>query len=169
MFQRARRMIEETGRTLVIVDPARVPTWRYVPHAKSLTDCVRRAWSGKHVAFDASPSDLEGLCRAARAGKDIILAIDELRPYASSHVVGDDLVILARQHRHCRVDLLLGTQSIGDVRTDLLAAVDTVYTGRVTSPRLLDFLKREWGLDPSRVQALDRGEWIETRMGFVGD
>lgn len=156
-----------SGRAVIVANPARVPQWADLHFEEDVAEVIEAAWGrGEHVACAPSSEDLERLCAACRAGKDVILAIDELRPYASAHSAGDELVILARQHRWARCDLLMGTQSIGDVRTDLLAAVDTIHTGRVTSPRLLDYLKREYGLDPEMVTKLERGQFHPTKMGF---
>jgi hypothetical protein len=168
MRRRAVDLVEATGWPMIVVDPALVDTWRDLPHERSIRPVIERAWRLRsHVAWETSdPESLDRLARAARLAGEAIIVIDELRPFASSSAVGTELVILARQHRHSGVHLLMGTQCIADVRTDLLAAVGVLWHGRITAPRLLDFLHREYGLDPAELQKLGRGEFVRTALGF---
>jgi DNA helicase HerA-like ATPase len=163
--------VRSSGKPAIVLDPGRVDQWLDLPRGGGLVDIHRIAWKERgHVAAGLLAEDAERLAKALEAtGREaggFIYVIDELREYASHKVVGENLVLLARRHRHARVDLMLGTQSIGDVRTDLLSAVDTIYTGRNVAPYNLDTLRQRFGLDPERVKALNRGEFLRTGMGF---
>lgn len=156
----------------IILDPGHVEQWSDVPRASSLQELHRRAWVERtHVAWAPGADDAETLFAALLAtGRDaggFHVCVDELREYASGKSVGENLVNLARRHRHSDISLYLGTQSIGDVRTELLAAVDTVHTGRNTAPYNLETLQRRYALDPEKVKALGRGEFIRTETGFA--
>lgn len=155
----------------IVLDPGHVPQWADLPRGKTLRDVHAAAWTSRtHIAFAPSPDDAEALFAAliatGRESGGFYVCIDELREYASGKSVGDNLVNLARRHRHSDIALYLGTQSIGDVRTELLAAVDTVYTGRNTAPYNLEILQRRYGLDPAAVGALGRGQFLKNITGF---
>lgn len=172
MVKAAADEIKRTGAPCIVLDPGRVDQWRGVPHAKTLAEVHRAAWVRREsVALAASPEDCETLCEALEktgaAAGGFTLVIDELREYASSNRVGDKLVLLARRHRHAKVSMLLGTQSIGDLRTDLISAVDTIHTGRNMAPYNLETLKTRYGLEPEKLKALGRGEFITTYTGFA--
>lgn len=156
----------------IILDPGNVAQWRDVPRAANLKGVHQSAWvERRHVAFAPGAEDAETLFAAlletGRESGGFYVCIDELREYASGKSVGTNLVNLARRHRHSDISLYLGTQSIGDVRTELLAAVDTVYTGRNTAPYNLEILQRRYNLDPAQVGALGRGQFLKNITGFA--
>ena len=171
MHARTRADIEGSGLPCIVLDPGRVDQWAGVPHVPTLSGVYDLAWSKRaHVAIAADADEEERICEAlllhSRGAGGFILVIDELREYASGRAVGEALVQLARRHRHARVEIRMGTQSIGDLRTELLAAVDTIWTGRNSAPYNLEALERRYGLDPERVRTLGVGEFMETRVGM---
>ena len=171
MRARVEADIAASGLPCIVLDPGRVEQWAGVPHVAALSGVYDHAWVRRtHVAIAADAEEEERICEAllshSRALGGFVFVVDELREYASGRSVGESLVQLARRHRHACVSMRLGTQSIGDVRTELLAAVDTIWTGRNCAPYNLETLERRYGLDPQRVQKLGVGEFLRTHVGM---
>ena len=158
---------------VIVLNPGRVAQWADIPHVPGLQGVHEAAWTRRaHVAFAPRYEDAETLfgtlTETGNESGGFYVVIDELREYASGKSVGDNLVNLARRHRHAKVELWMGTQSIGDLRTELLAAVDTVYTGCNTAPYNLEILQRRYKLPAERVEALKQGEFLKNITGFPG-
>jgi hypothetical protein len=168
MRAKAISLSASSGSPVLAVDPARVPQWADLAHAPDVATAIKWVWGeGKHTAYTArDPEDVDKLSAAAREGKDVVFVVDEYRPYGSAHSAPMGLLVLCREHRHSRADVLLGSQKITDMSSEILSAADVVHHGRVGAPRILEYLRTEYGLDVAKVAALGRGEWIETKMGF---
>ena len=155
-----------TGWPLVIHDPALTKAWKDIQHVEALGEVTGAAFGrGVHVAFK-NPDHVAPLCLAAMKCGRIILILDELCFVSNAHVAPKPLIELARTWRNCEVALGMGTQWINDCPTTVVAAVSRLRTGRCASPRILEYLRQSYGLDPEVVKALKRGEFLETILGF---
>ena len=159
---------EKNGRPIVVVDPSRVDQLKCFPHATGLEATVREAWGvGSHVAYTPQGEDeFDGLMAAARAGKDVILLLDELRFFASAHYLSRELTLACRMWKHSNLSVYGTTQHVGDLHAELLAVVTNLVVFRVTSPRGLERLQREYGLAPDVVSQLPQFEYLTVRVGF---
>lgn len=115
------------------------------------------------------PRDGDELARVLRsviAGREVELVVDEAA-LAWSMGAGPVLVELMRQYRHAKVGVRLTTQHLsGDVPQAARALAPTFAVFRCTSPRTLEVLERELGLDPAVVRALPRYEFVPVETGF---
>lgn len=166
------------GRPIWALDQAKTfntPTGPSFPVAPSpsLEAACRRIWDGKHTLYSpAEEKEIDSIClflremRERRQGHGVILLVDEIRYYSSSHFCSRELILAARQWRHLSLSIVANTQRIQDVNGELVAAATMVYTGCCKSPRILEYLRKEFGLDEAQVQALPERKFLETRIGL---
>ena len=120
-----------------------------------------------HVAYTPdSPEDVDRLAAGLRAGGKAIILIDEARYWLSSHQISRDLSRLMRIWQHSKLIIRCTTQRLEDIHQDAMACTNEMYVFRCTSPRTLERLEREFGMDVNKVKSLERGQFITWRGGF---
>lgn len=167
----AARASKETGWPILVHDPARAKVWADLPHAETLDEALQALYKRRdHVAYSTNdPPLVDRLAAALLECGGAVFVLDELRVVSTAHSAPRNLVLLARQWRHAGgrgVRLLMLTQRINDCAGDLISACARIDTGRCSAPRILDYLESEFALGRAQVQALPRGEFISTSMGF---
>lgn len=148
--------VAATGFPLLAIDPAHVNTLEDIHHEKTLLGTIKRVWGeGQHTAYTPeTETEFDTLMQAARAGTRIVLLIDELSFYASSHYLSPALSLLGRLYRYALAHVYTTTQHFGDLSQQLVAVSARIIVFRTVSPRALERLEREFGLPPERVKAL---------------
>ena len=164
------RDIESSGRAALIVDPACASNLRGEYHAESVRETIDRVW-GRDVSTAYTPSgieDFDSLMRAAHAGRDRTVLIDEAFYFCSGRAISKDLSRVLRTHAHGRNTYRLTTQHIGDIASEALAATTEVYLFASVSESALDRIRERGWADPEAVRALSQGEYFTHRVGFAG-
>lgn len=166
----ARALASAAGTPVLIIDSQRVDTFERLPHVAP-REAVRALWPsrGKRrsaVVTPADPGEFDALMRAVRAGGDATVLVDEAHHWTRGGK-SVELMRLLRGARHARASVLLTTQHLsGDVPAEALSCTSLVYVFRCASPRALDVLEREWGLDRERIKRLERFRYLRLRIGF---
>ncbi len=160
-----------TGRKLICIDAEGDANFRALPMARNVGELPKLLVAHNAVSFDAMSATKAELRRVPtfleRAGQLVVL-IDGAHAVLDAHSsAGDAWVRLQRVHRHAELDLFWTTHHLGgDVPQVVQACAPEIYVFRTTSPAALKTLEREFGLDPAKVRALDRGRYIKVEMGF---
>ncbi len=161
---------ERTGFPMLVIDSARVDQFKDVHHAPSVKDTILRIWGeGKHCAYTPeAPEDFDRLAAAARAGKRVIIVIDELKNVLPSvRSMSLPFQLAMRLWRHSEIQgIYATTQSYADAARPLRAVVSQWIVFRMTAPADLEALKQDLGLDPAEVASLPQFQKIERKVGF---
>ena len=159
-----------SSQPVLVVDSQRVSTFASEPHV-SPREAVAALWPARGprrsaIVHPRDASEVEALMRAVRAGGDVVVLVDEAHHWTRAGA-SVELLRLLRGARHARATVLLTTQHLsGDVPAAALSCTAMVYVFRCASPRALDVLEREWGLDRRQVQRLPRFRYLTLRIGF---
>jgi hypothetical protein len=170
----ALRLVTEASTRLRIpflaLDSAHVAQLGGIPRARSFDDVLRRlwidrsscAWSPNHL------DDVDRTCKAIRAGRRVLLLVDEAHFWLSSRSgVSASLVALMRATQHAESHVYLTTHHLtGDIPQSALSCAPTLYVFRCTSPRVLQVLEQEFALDSALIRTLPQFAFIEHRTGF---
>lgn len=159
------------GCPLVAIDPGRVKQFRGFPRASSPAELVELVYEHREPFAVFSPAgvlELEEAIRALRAGKDVVLLVDEAHTYLSAQSgSSSELVHTLREGQHARADTFLVTQHLsGDVPQSALSCTTMLHVFRCTSPRVLRLLESEWGVPRARVATLPPYRFLSLRIGF---
>ena len=161
--------IRANGCPALIIDAQRVWNFKEVPHVSNVHDAIVALYQDhRHVAISIDdPEQMDRLAKGLRCGKDINILIDEARYWLSAHQISRELSLLMRtSHQHSRCIIRCTTQRLEDIHQDALACTNEMYVFRCTSPRTLERLEREFGIDISKVKSLERGQFISWKAGF---
>lgn len=161
--------IRSNGCPALIIDSQRVWNFREIPHVTSVRDALVALYKDRcHVALSIDdPEQMDRLARGLRMGKSVNILIDEARYWLSAHQISRELSLLMRtSHQHSRCTIRCTTQRLEDIHQDGLACAQELYVFRCTSPRTLERLEREYGMDVKKVQTLERGQFITWKAGF---
>jgi hypothetical protein len=164
--------VNRTGYPLLIIDPARAWNFQSYHHAETPDEVVTWLWGKrKHVAYTPMDPerDFEPLMRAARAGRQVILLIDELKfVLPSSRSMSLQFQLAVRLWRHADLPAIYATtQCYLDAARPLRAAVSRWMIFRCVDPGDLAHLAKDFRLDPARVEQLGPGEYLEVQRGFA--
>lgn len=123
----------------------------------------------QHARVAPSHRELGALCRGIRAGKRVVVLVDEahyfLQPTRGQFC--EPLAQLMRAAQHAECEVLLTTQHLtGDVPAVALSCTTRLSVFRCTSPRVLKVLETEWGFDPKQVATLPQFQCIPKQIGF---
>ncbi len=115
-----------------------------------------------------SLEDLDSLLRGLRAGKRIVILVDEAHYWLSAQSGSStELVHLMRESQHAQADVFLTTQHLsGDVPQSALSCTSRLLVFRCTAPRVLQVLEREFGIGRARASSLRQFHYLEKRIGF---
>lgn len=159
---------EARGVPLVVVDTIGAANCARLELARDVRHLVELVWiNGQSARIQPEgKASWAVLWRAIRAGGHVAVVVDE-----ASIAFGEggpaELLALLRQYRHVGVGVGLTTQHLsGDVPQAARALAPRWCVFRTTSPRALDVIERDLGLDRSRVQNLPRWQYLEVRSGF---
>lgn len=152
---------------VLIIDPQRA--WNFEPFPETnrkeiWNDLFKRRGVYRYVP--ESDEDFDWALTGAIAGKGILVIVDEFRHYANSHYVSRALSLACRQYRHNQTGLYLTTQHLSDCHAEITSCMTKLYTYKCVSPRILDRLEREYGLNRERVKNLRPDECIILTGGF---
>lgn len=166
----ASRLHRERGVPVLVLDAQEVHNFADVP-ARDLADVAATLWRHPRASVRVVPRNVEEvdrLCRAASAGGDLVVLVDEAHNWLSAQSgCSGELVRLMRTVQHARADLFLTTQHLtGDVHQGALSCTTELYVFRNTSPRVLQVLERDFGMDRARVQALPQFRCLRKVLGF---
>lgn len=172
----AKETAARKGWPILVVDPAHVwnfsgmmhvdgvePLWRLLYGVDPNGELVARqsvAWKPKDGA------EFDRVMEILTAGGKVVILIDEVRWYASAQYLSRPLSILARTWRHADVAIYMTTQRFGDLHQDLVACLSELRVFRCSSPRDLERLSREFGMDREKIAGLARHECISHVVGF---
>ena len=155
---------------MLIVDPIAAHNLADMPLVPA-RDSIGLLWGAQrqHVRVAPTHHELGALCRAIRAGKRVVVLVDEahyfLQPTRGQFC--EPLAQLMRAAQHAECEVLLTTQHLtGDVPAVALSCTTRLSVFRCTSPRVLKVLETEWGFDLSQVSTLPRFSFIPKQIGF---
>lgn len=159
---------------LLAVDPARVAQIRGFDRAGSAAQALEALYAPRSstepfVAYTPSGvEDLDALMSGARAGKDLVVLVDEAHYFLSAQSGSSaELVHCMREAQHSRTDLFLTTQHLsGDIPQSALSCTSRLHVFRCSAPRVLQLLEREFGLPRARVARLERFRFLTATIGF---
>jgi hypothetical protein len=158
------------GVPVLVIDPAKV--WNLADQREyEIEEAVGALWKEPRASARIVPrglADVDRMCRAIRAGKDVVLLVDEAHFWLSAQSGSSpQLVALMRATQHARADLILTTHHLtGDVPQSALSCTTEIYAFRNVAPRVLECLDRSFGLPADRVRALPQFRWMRARLGF---
>lgn len=120
------------------------------------------------VFSPSSMDELDETIRALRAGKDVVLLVDEAHTFLSAQSgSSSELIHTLREGQHARADTFLVTQHLsGDVPQSALSCTNNLHVFRCVAPRVLHLLEREWGVARERVANLPPFRFLTLRIGF---
>lgn len=157
---------------MLVLDSAEVRQLAGVEEASSTQDAIARVWGRPRSSVRFVPTDREEvdrLCVAANRGRDFVLIVDEAHYWisSSSSRTSNLLLRLMRATQHARVRIFLTTHHLsGDVPQAALSCSPELYLFRCVSPAVLEFLERQYGLQPSRLASLPRGAFLRVSTAF---
>ncbi len=156
---------------LLVLDPAGVAQARGFPLCATVAEAVAALYRERRsVRFRPRElEDLERILRAVRAGRNVVVLLDEAHTFLSARDgCSGELLGLMRETQHARVDLFCTTQHLtGDVPQAAISCTSRVLAFRCTAKVVLDRLATEWGQDPARVRSLPQFHYLEIPIGFA--
>lgn len=168
----ASRLHRERRVPVIVLDAQSVHNFAELPECK-LEDVAATVWKHPRASVRVVPRDVDEvdrICRAVSAGGDVVLLVDEAHNWLSAQSgCSGELVRLMRTVQHARADLFLTTQHLtGDVHQGALSCTSELYVFRNTSPRVLQVLERDFGMDRAKIQALPQFKCFRKLLGFQG-
>lgn len=168
---RALTCARERACPLLAIDPARVAQLAGFSRASSPREAIETLYSSRAARVAFTPGDLgelDQLLRATRAGKGLVLLVDEAHYFLSAQSgSSSELVHTLREGQHARTDTFLTTQHLsGDVPQSAISCTSTLHVFRCTAPRVLRLLESEWNIPRARVARLPRFRFLTLRIGF---
>lgn len=168
--KRAKEESARTGYPILAVDPARAAQFLDWPRAATLKEAIEKLWKeGSHVAWTPeNAEEFDSMMSAARAGRRIIIVIDELKfCLPSSRSMSLPFQLAIRLWRHADLPAVYATtQSYSDAARPLRAAVSNWVIFRMTAPGDLKALQEDFGLDADEISQLPKFTFKEQRSGF---
>lgn len=168
--QLARAEVDRTGYPLLVIDSARVDKFNAMHHAASVRETIERVWGeGLHTAYTPeSPEDFDRIAAAARAGKRVVILIDELKNVLpSSRSMSLAFQLMVRLWRHAEIPAIYATtQSYADAARPLRAVVSEWIFFRMTAPADLEAIGKDFIADPAEIAALPAREFKRVKVGF---
>ena len=164
----ARWFREKFGVPVVVVDSEETEDFRGLDHCapRELPELVWKAKQSVAVK-PGSVADVDAVAEAVRAGKDVVLLVDEASLWLSNRRCSEALLRVLRTTQHCRVRVLLTTQHFsGDIPQAALACAPDLYLFRTTSPRALDVLSRHFSIDAEQARTLEKHHYLAQRTSF---
>lgn len=162
--------VGRSGYPLLVIDSARVDRYAAMHHAATVRETVERIWGeGLHTAYTPEdPEDFDRLAAAARAGKNVVIEIDELKNVLpSTRSMSLPFQLMVRLWRHSNIPAIYATtQSYADAARPLRAVASEWYFFRMTAPADLDAIRQDHGLDPVELAQLPKYEFKHVKAGF---
>jgi DNA helicase HerA-like ATPase len=166
----ARQWSKDTGWPVLVIDSTGASDFERILHTSEPREIVKRLWILRERVTVTTPEDdrvLDGLIRAVRGGRGVVLLVDEAHFWLSGFNRSGELLRLMRATRHAHVRLLLTTQHLsGDIPQAAFACAPDLYLFRTTSPRSLKVLEREFEVEPAKVRELPKHRFIRKRTSF---
>jgi hypothetical protein len=168
----AAALAQRGRKRLLLVDAEGDERFSSLPPAAELDELANVLVTHAAARFDvvhASDEALRDLPRwIENRGRFVVLVDGAHELLSARSASGDAWVRLQRVHRHAELDLLWTTHHLGgDVPQVVQACAPDLYVFRTTAPAALATLEREYGLNPSEVRSLERGNFLRVRSGFV--
>lgn len=168
----ASALAQRGRKRLVLVDAEGDERFSALPPVADVSELHNVLTTHAAARFDvqhASDDELLALPRWIEGATRLVVLVDGAHAVLDSRsAAGDAWVRLQRVHRHADLDLLWTTHHLGrDVPQVVQACAPDLYVFRTTSPAALATLEREYGLNPSEIRALKRGNFLRVRSGFV--
>jgi hypothetical protein len=160
---------EKSGRPLLVIDSAGVENFdRYF--ATVLTDpkaVVAAVWEGGgHARYiPEDEDDVSLVFKAARAGQEVIVIIDEVSFWIEGGAAPKELSKLVRTYRHARVAVYLTSQYFSDFPPWLRNCVTDAFIFRNEDARALEHIEKQWHFPPAVVAGLPDRHFLEWHYG----
>lgn len=166
----ASRLSRERGWPVLVIDAASVHNLADVPSA-TVDEAISALWKEPRGSARIAPRSLEEVdraCRAVRAGKRVVLLVDEAHYFLSAQSgVSSELLRLMRATQHAQAEVLLTTHHLtGDVPQSALSCTSRLLVFRCTSPRVLRVLETEFGFPRQEVRELPQYHYRVRSLGF---
>lgn len=167
----AAQLKRATGFPLLALDSQPAKQLAGVPHVATVDEAIASVWGRPRRSCAIIPQSLDevdALCAAVSAGKDVVLLVDEAHRWLSAQS-GSSAALLQvmRATQHARCHALLTTQHLtGDVPQAALSCAPQLYIFRCSGPRVLRTLQSEFGIPPRVAARLPQHEFIAHRLGF---
>ena len=169
-FSDCSQHIKDNGNPALIIDSQGVAPLAGVIHYDSWQAAARAIWNDKNrtnAAFiPKMSSEVESLFHLARTLRNVNIILDEAAFWLSARHVPKPIELAFRTHLHTGLVILGTSQHASDLSPLVYQTLTGLYVFRCTSPRVLDRLQKEYGIEREKVQNLPRGESIYMGGGF---
>lgn len=139
--------------------------------ASTVAEALRLVWGDEpRNAVYAPPTvqEANAIGRAAFMVGHVNLILDGAHAWLGARMaVSGPLVRLMRAHRHAPANIFATTHHLtGDTPQTVLSLAPLLYVFRCTAEPVLDFLRRNYGIDPERVRGLEQAHYLRISPGF---
>jgi hypothetical protein len=171
-LERAAQLVSESGNPLLVIDPEGASNFDHLPRRASVREVIEAVWGRREHAVYTPPildgPEVDQLASAVRAGRDVVLLVDEVAAFLSAYKGRGEspLLRLFRGRRHARAHILCTTQHPGDLPEVVLGTAPELIVFRCDGERALKRLS-ERGLDPEVVSKLPPRESLRSFRGFT--
>ena len=160
--------VKENGFPALIIDSQGVAPLAGVTHFDTWQETAKAVWKNKkNAAF--IPSQLEevkSIFHVARTLKNVNILLDEAAFWINAKHVARPIELAFRTHLHTGLVIRGTSQHASDLSPLVYQTLTGLYVFRCTSPRVLDRLQKEYGIDREKIQNLPRGECQFMGGGF---
>jgi hypothetical protein len=168
-WELAKADCDRTAYPILVVDTARVDTFAHLHHTRSVRETIERVWgAGLTCAYTPeSPEEFDRLMQAARAGKKVIIVIDELKNVLPSvRSMSLPFQMALRLYRHSEIEgVYATTQCYADAARPLKAVVSDWRFFRINAGGDRADIHHDFGVPeetlaalPSARELVQRGE-----------
>lgn len=157
--------IRRLGQPALVIDSEGARNLADIPAAKTVEEAILTLYRDRrHVRFTPeTEEEIDRLAFKARAGRDVIVMIDEFGYWASFRKVVPGIARILRGHRHSGITFHATTQYLSDLAPLVIQCYDDLFIFRNQSARALQRLSDEYQLDPAKVQNLPPGKYLHVQ------
>lgn len=162
--------IKDNGNPGLIINSQGVAPLAGVTHYDTWQEVARAVWNDKkrkNAAFIPSHSrEVENIFHLARTLKNVNILFDEAAFFVSARHVPKPIELAFRTHLHTGLNIYGTSQHASDLSPLVYQTLTGLYVFRCTSPRVLERINKEYGIDIEKVKNLARGECVFMGGGF---
>jgi hypothetical protein len=160
----AAALVKEKHVPILVIDSMGCQPLAGVPHFPNWRDAVRQVWKEKKNAawIPKGPAEVNAVFEMARKLGNVIIILDEASFFLSNRKVPREIEKTFRTHLHVKNLFILNTtQNISEISPLLFQCMGggELYAFRCISPRTIERLEKEFGLDGEALRSLKRGEY----------